>query len=456
MLLQYLPIGFPRSSEVGIDLTVVLLSVGSAVIAGFAFGVIPALRACKQEPLDGLKGGEAGANGRKRSRLLRGLIAFETALALILLIGASLLILSLWRLTTADTGMNESNVLSLNITLPVEYRSAQDRFGFFLRARDSIRGLSEVEAVGLITVPPLAGVDLMLPNVLPEGASSTSSREGVALSLRTVTPEYFRIIGVAAEKGRVFQDSDAAISEHVAVINQSAERALWPGGDDAIGKRLGSGRKYTVVGVIPDLKMRRLDIAPSPQIYSSFIQEPDMAAAGVTMMVRTRTGNRNFASSIRSAIGSIDPQARVNPTTMQEHRWFVTAAERFRTLLLLIFAATALFLAVVGIFGVVSYAVVQRRREIGVRVALGAGRMSIVGLMFRESMIPTLVGLLIGIAGSLWLTRVLTSVLYNVRPTDLMTYVAATAVLLVSALCASYVPARRALHVDPVVALRDE
>jgi putative ABC transport system permease protein len=457
ILLGYLPFEFPRSSEIGIDLMVVLFSLGSAMAAGIAFGAIPALRACKQEPVDGLKGGEAGAIGRKSNRLLQGLIAFETALALILLIGASLLIHSLWRLTTADTGMNESNVWSVNITLPVEYRNPADRFGFYLRAREGLRRLSEVEAVGLITVPPLAGVDLMLPDVLPEDrAGSAPGREGVALSLRTVTPEYFRIIGVAAERGRVLLDSDAAISEHVAVINQSAARALWPGGDDPIGKRIVSGRQYTVVGVIPDLKMRRLDIAPSPQVYSNFLQEPGMAEVGVTMMVRTRTSNRGFAFSMHSVIGSIDPQVRVNPTTMQDVRWYVTAAERFRTLLLLVFAAIALLLAVVGIFGVVSYAVVQRRREIGVRVALGAGRTSIVGLVVRESMMPALIGLLIGITGSLWMTRVLTSVLYDVTPTDVMTYGTATAVLLTSALCASYFPARRALRVDPVVALRGE
>jgi ABC-type antimicrobial peptide transport system permease subunit len=262
-------------------------------------------------------------------------------------------------------------------------------------------------------------------------------------------------MGIAALNGRLLLDSDNANSEHVAVLNESAARALWPN-EDAIGKRIVSGRHYRIVGVIPNLKMRRLDIAASPQIYSSLLQEPSDADLGVTVMVRTRTNNRSFGSTLRDTILSMDRDVGVSPARMEDVRWRVTATERFRTAILLVFAATAVFLAVVGIFGVVSYAAAQRRREIGLRVALGADQRSVMGLMIRQSMVPAIIGLIVGVIASSWLTRFLSSFLYDLTPTDLLTFTTAAVVLAVSALIASYVPARRAARVDPMAALRCE
>jgi predicted permease len=454
-LLQFLPVGFPRSTQVRIDVAVFLFSVVISLTAGLTFGGIPALRAFRTDLNDTLKSGQAATRGWKHNNALRGLIAFETALALILLIGASLLINSSWRLITADTGMNESSVWAASITLPPKYRDVPDKSRFFLRALETVRGLSEVKAAGLVTVPPLAGVDLMLPNVQSEEKASAFNRDGVSLSLRTVTPDYFRTMGIAALNGRLLLDSDNANSEHVAVLNESAARALWPN-EDAIGKRIVSGRHYRIVGVIPNLKMRRLDIAASPQIYSSLLQEPSDADLGVTVMVRTRTNNRSFGSTLRDTILSMDRDVGVSPARMEDVRWRVTATERFRTAILLVFAATAVFLAVVGIFGVVSYAAAQRRREIGLRVALGADQRSVMGLMIRQSMVPAIIGLIVGVIASSWLTRFLSSFLYDLTPTDLLTFTTAAVVLAVSALIASYVPARRAARVDPMAALRCE
>jgi putative ABC transport system permease protein len=211
-----------------------------------------------------------------------------------------------------------------------------------------------------------------------------------------------------------------------------------------------------VIGIIADLKMRRLDMAPSPQLYASYLQAPAGGELPITLMIRSRQPETNLSPIIRNAITSLDTEVQVMTTTMEDVRWQKTSTERFRTVLLLLFAATALFLALIGVFGVVSYAVAQRTREIGIRMAIGAAGRSVTSLMIRQSMIPALIGLIGGMVASLWLSRFIASFLYEVSPTNLATFSVATAIFASAAFLASYIPARRAASVDPWATLRHQ
>jgi len=195
--------------------------------------------------------------------MLRTFVGFEAALAMVLLIVAGLLANSLFRLVTTDTGMNETNVRTAAMTLPPRYKAPADQSAFFLSALERVRNLPEIQYAALVSMAPLAGMDLMLPNSSPEDRAVTSNRGGVTLSLRMVTPQYFDVMGLSPIQGRLLADSDTMLTDHVAVLNESAARALWPN-DDPIGRRIIGGRRYTVVGVIRDVKMRRLDTVPSP------------------------------------------------------------------------------------------------------------------------------------------------------------------------------------------------
>jgi ABC-type antimicrobial peptide transport system permease subunit len=295
---------------------------------------------------------------------------------------------------------------------------------------------------------------MMWPNVLPEG--DTTLRTGVTLSLRTVTPEYFDALRIPLVKGRLFSQSDTDTTNRLGVLNESAARALFADGDP-IGRTIASyGTKYQVVGVIADVKMRRLDLAPSPQLYTSYLQMPLGSEAPVTIMVRGRYSDAKLGSVLRNAMASVDSEVQASVATMAQVRWQKTSAERFRTMLSLVFAATAMSLSLIGVFGLVSYAVTQRSREIGIRMAIGANGRSVIRLMTRQSLIPAAVGLIVGTAASLWLSSFLTVFLYEISPTNATTFAVAITVFILSAFLASYFPARRAALIDPWKILRHD
>jgi len=350
--------------------------------------------------------------------------------------------------------MDESNLWTISMTLPPKYRTSVDQIAYFRRALDTVRQTPGVDSAGLVTAPPLAGLEIMWPNVRPEG--DTTLRTGVTLSLRTVTPEYFDALRIPLLKGRLFSQSDTDTTNRLGVLNDSAARALFPDGN-AIGRTIASyGTKYQVVGVIADVKMRRLDMAPSPQLYTSYLQMPLGSEAPVTMMVRGRYSDANLVSVLRNAMASVDGEVQTFVATMAGVRWEKTSAERFRTMLSLVFAATAVFLSLIGIFGLVSYAVTQQSREIGIRMAIGANGGSIIRLMTRQSMTPAVAGLIVGTAASLSMSRFLTAFLYEISPTNVTTFAIAIVLFILSAFLASYFPARRAASIDPLKILRHD
>lgn len=346
------------------------------------------------------------------------------------------------------------NLLSVSVRLPLTYRTPAQRNDFWQSALDSVRALPLVEsAVAMVNAPPpLGGGDMMLM-VGPEESSRDLRTQGVRLSFRPVSPEYFKTLGVPIRKGRPLLESDRAGNEGVVVLNELAARALWPAGD-AIGKRIrGYSMPLTVVGVVADFKLTWLNTDASPQMYVPYIQDED-SGASAAFMVRVRPGAGGLAEALRSVIANQEKGATITIATMDDVRWNLLATERFRTSILLIFALAATFLATVGIFGVVSYSVVQRQREIGLRIALGATPHNVIRLMLREAFIPAALGLAIGLAASLQLARLLSSFLFEIQATDPLTFVFASISLLAASMLASFVPARKATRIDPMVTLR--
>jgi len=456
ILRQSLPAGFPRLAEIRMDTPTVLFSVIVSVVAGAVCSALPALRISVHNLNEALKGTFRNQSAEiKRSRMLRTFVGFEAALAMVLLIVAGLLANSLFRLVTTDTGMNETNVRTAAMTLPPRYKAPADQSAFFLSALERVRNLPEIQYAALVSMAPLAGMDLMLPNSSPEDRAVTSNRGGVTLSLRMVTPQYFDVMGLSPIQGRLLADSDTMLTDHVAVLNESAARALWPN-DDPIGRRIIGGRRYTVVGVIRDVKMRRLDTVPSPQIYSNFLQEPVGTEMPVTLVTRAKDNGVVVGTRIRDAIRSLDHEVNTTVLTMKDVRWSITSAERFRTTVILIFAWTALFLALLGTAGVVGFTVSHRQRELGLRVALGATPATVLRMVVRQSLKPAAIGVVIGVILSMWTTRLVAGFLYDVQQTDALTFAFVSTLLIGSIVLASYVAARRVLRLDPAVVLRHE
>jgi len=292
--------------------------------------------------------------------------------------------------------------------------------------------------------------------IVPEG-QPTGRGLGFSLSHRSVGGGYFTTLGIPIVSGRQILDSDVGASERVVVINRAAANALWPG-QDAVGKRLrGLTGMLRVVGIVPDFKLTRLDGEVSLQMYTSLQQEQGAFAQASVIVVRTKPGAQAVAERARAVLLNLEQgMPRVEAMTMAQVRWQLLTAERFRTAVLLAFAATAAFLALVGIFGLVSYTVAQRHREIGVRVALGATSTRIVSLMLRQALAPTLLGIAAGTAVAVAASRLLAAFLFGVRPEDPATFAAAGGLFLCASLGAALVPALRSVRVDPAVALRHE
>jgi putative ABC transport system permease protein len=317
-----------------------------------------------------------------------------------------------------------------------------------------------VESAAVTKTPsPLIGAGSPV-SVMAEGRNGDPSRDAIKVGDRPVSADYFKTLGIALTAGRPILESDGPASERVAVLNEASAHLLWPG-EEPMGKRFrdatgGVGQWYTVVGIIPDFRQRRLSDEPGPQSYRSYKQDSIPRGPQGWIMVRVKPNAGGFASAIRSVLVSLEPKAVVHQQTIAELRWMQVAADRFRTGVLLSFALSATFLALVGIFGLVTYSVVQRTREIGLRMALGARKADIQRLIVRQAMLPTTIGLVVGFVGALALSRFVASFLFELTATDPMTYAIVISGLTLAALAASVVPARRATRVDPMVALRCE
>ena len=453
-----LPPRFPRVDQIGVDVIVALFGCGVSLVVGAIVGVLPASQVFRTELTARLnEGGRSATGGGTRSRMQRVLIACQTGVALVLLVGAGLLANSFYRLISRDAGMQEEGLWAVRATLPSRYRDDAAQNAFWTSALERVRALKGVEsaAVAVNTTGPLSGGDISTSGVVPEGVTTASPRDGLRVSYRRVSDGYFQTLGLPLLKGRPILASDSAGAESVAVVNELAAAALWPG-QDPIDKRLrAQGELKTVVGVIPTYRHSRLDGDLAPQMFTPYLQRPRIASTSV-IMVRTAPGDRQTAAAVTSALMDLEGDLHVTVSTMSDVRWKLLATERFRVAVLLAFAGSAMFLALVGIFGLVCYSVGQRQREIAVRLALGAMRRDILRLVSRQGISPALAGLALGVLGASLATRLLSSFLVDIQPLDAPTFVAAVALLAIGSVVAGVVPARQALTIDPAEALRSE
>lgn len=451
-----LPADFPRADQIALDSAVWIFAALVSALVGVTIGVVPALRSIQPRLMKQVNEGVWSATlSHRRARIQRGLIAFEAAAALVLLVGAGLLVNSFGRLMSEDAGMRERDLWVVRGVLPMRYRSPADT-EYWLSALRHVRDLPDVESAALVVNNrgPLNGGDMGRGGVVPEG-QAVPQGGGFSLSHRQVGGGYFATLGIPIVSGRPILDSDTARNEGVVVLNRAAAAALWPG-QDPLGKRLrGFGRGVTVVGIVPNFKLTRLDGQASLQAYTSVLQESTFAQSS-TIMLRAKPGARAIPDRTKAILLNLEKDSRVDVLTMAQVRWRLLASERFRTAVLLVFAGTATFLALIGIFGLVSYTVAQRQREIGLRVALGATYSRVVSLMLRQALIPTVLGIAAGTAGALALSRLLASFLFEVPATDPVTFGAAIGLFLCAALAAALVPALRSFRIDPAVALRHE
>jgi predicted permease len=451
-----LPADFPRADQIALDSAVWVFAALVSALVGLTIGVIPALRSIQPRLMKHVNEGAWSATlSHRRARIQRGLIAFETAAALVLLVGAGLLVNSFGRLMSEDAGMRERDLWVVRGTLPMRYRPPVDT-EFWLSALPYLRELPEVESAALAVNDggPLGGGDMLRSGIVPEGQTGGQGR-GFSLSHRSVGGGYFSTLGIPLVSGRPILDSDTASAEGVVVLNRAAAAALWPG-EDPLDKRLGGfGRRLRVVGVVPNFKLTRLDGEVSLQMYTSMLQQPEPAGTS-TIMLRAKPGARAMADRTKAVLLNLERDLRLEVVTMAQVRWKLLASERFRTAVLLVFAGTATFLALIGIFGLVSYTVAQRHREIGLRVAFGATYSRLVSLMLRQALVPTVLGIVAGTVGALAFSRLLAAFLFDVPATDPVTFSAAIGLFFCAAFVAALVPALRSFRVDPAVALRHE
>ncbi len=457
-----IPASTPLIARINIDGRVLLFTCGVAVLTGVIAGLIPALRSTTVDLTEALKEGGVGSRSSAGLGLLRLRGAFgisEIALAFILLTGAALLIESFARLTTVSPGFETGHLLTTQVTLlGPRYRSRSSRQEFYDGVLQRARILSGVRGVAFANTIPFAHpwVALLLQAEGRPAPTTLDMEHGPIAIYTVVTPDYFRLIGIPLLRGRLFTPHDTRSSTAVAVISQAMARRLWPS-EDPIGKRfrfVGAENGWIqVVGVVADIRLR-LDVTPHPQMYFPMAQQSQDAAF---LVVRTTGDPSALSGALRKIIHSVDQDEPVAAfRTMDQVMSQSVASPRFRTVLLGVFAGLALVLAITGVYGIMSYSVSQRSHEIGIRMALGAQKRDVLTLVVRQGMVLTLVGIGIGIAGALGLTRFLSGMLYGIRPTDPTTFALVSLILSGVALLASYIPARRATKVDPMVALRYE
>ncbi|HLY60819.1 MAG TPA: ABC transporter permease [Terriglobia bacterium] len=455
------PPGFiGQVAAVNIDAWVLVFVFGLSLITGIIFGLVPALYSAKPDLNDALKDGNRASTTSIANRGIRNvLVVSEIAMALVLLIGSGVLMRSFIRLMNVDPGFDPQNVLTMNVELPdSRYANETQMIAFEQNALDRLAKLPGVHYAGGVFGLPLGSM-LIRGDISIEGQPAPPA--DINPSKSVVSADYFRAAGIRLIKGRYFDDHDTQTSAHVIIINENMARLFWPH-QDPIGQRIKPGfsndQWCSIVGVVGDVKQSSFAEKPSTAFYLPYAQAPvAFLMHNITFVVRTGSEPLNIADQARQAIGAVDPDLPVfDVATMQELVYQSMSEPRFNTVLLGIFAALAFVLATVGIYGVMSYTVTQRTHEIGVRIALGAERVDVFKLVVGQGMMLALVGVGIGLAAAFGLTRFLASFLFGVQPTDPVTFVGVSLLLTSVALAASYIPARRAMKVDPMVALRHE
>jgi predicted permease len=457
-LVRSLPetVQLPRLDLVSVDARVLAFALAVTLLTGVLFGLAPAIAASRSDLQGALRDASRGSTGGARAvRVRNGLVVAEVGLALMLLVGAGLLLRSFQKLQDVDTGMNSDGVLTMRMTLSSErYGTRAGFFDFVDRLFPALRSLPGVQAVGTIWYLPLADAK-SATSAWRSDHPKPSLGESKGADIRVVGGDYFRAQGVPVLRGRGFDSHDVAKSPPVVVINETLAREQFPG-EDPVGKRLtynwGDDLEAEIVGVVKDVHETSLTEAPAAAFYVPLTQFP---AGNLNVIIRTTGDPMALAGAARAKVRALDPDLPIaSVRTMESVVSAAAARSRMRSYLLGGLAGLALLLAAIGLYGIISYGVTQRRGEIGVRMALGADRAEILRLVVGQGMALTAAGLVLGVAGGLALSRLLRSLLYGVTATDPVTFVAVVLTLGAVSLLASWLPARRAARVDPVIALR--
>jgi putative ABC transport system permease protein len=461
-LLRMEPQGIPRLGEVRVDPTVIAFTMALALLTGILFGIVPAFQSARSGLASTLKeSGRGTLTTRSGARMRTALVVAEVALAVMLLAGAGLLIRSFSKLAAVDPGFKVQPALAFDLSLPESRYDTEEReIAFFDQLLPKLKALPGVQEAAAVLSLPLSGASIVLTFEIA-GRPPVPPSQQPAMQVRIASPDYFKLIGIPIKRGRGFAETDRWGSPPVAVITEAAARQYFPG-EDPIGKKItlgwgrGPGKPRAggeVVGIIGDIKDAGLAEPDPPQIYLPYAQWP---VESMTVVLKTAVQPDGLAEAARRAVYSVDGNIPVSNTrTLEQVVARSVSQPRFYMTLLAIFAAVAALLAAIGIFGVLSYAVAQRRREIGIRMALGAHQRTVVTLIVREAMLMAFGGLALGIAFALPLTKwLVTQLLYDIKPNDPLTFVTVAVSVAVVALASAYVPARRATRVDPIIALR--
>ena len=461
LLVALKPQNLPRLQEITVDARVLGFTFGLSLLTGIVFGLLPAWTASHRGANESLKeGGRSSTAGRAQQRLCSTFVVVELAIALVLLVGAGLLVKTFWKLRSVEPGFKTDHLLTMRVELPeARYKEVDQQTRFRTQALANINSLPGVQAA-MISELPLSG-DHLNHDFLIEGRPPIAPGDEPSLESRSLMGDYFHTMQIPLRGGRDFGPPDfEEKAPLVGIANDAMVRHYFPN-EDPLGKRVRWARNSTtewimIVGVVGDVKHFGLDLPEMPALYSPYTQiEP--WKRWMTFAVRTQSDPAAMAASVKQQIWKVDSQLPVTKVqTMDEVSAASFAARRFNMLLLAIFSSLALMLAAVGVYGVMSYAVTQRTQEIGIRMALGAQMGDVMKLVLKSGLVLALIGVGLGLAGALALTRLMTSLLFGVEPTDGATFAIVTVCLLVTALIACYLPARRATKVDPLVALRYE
>jgi putative ABC transport system permease protein len=448
----------PRTHDIRIDWTVLMVTAAVSIFAGMLFGVVPAFQSTRRAVRASLA--ESGqASTSPRAALRSGIVILELALAVVLLVGAGLMTRSFFRMRSVALGFNPENLVTFTVDLPhARYPTAASLHDFRRRAESALRGIPNLDAIAAVNWRPISTA-----SIVGDFQYDGGRKPGFVVLKPCISPDYFRVMGIRLRSGRPFTAEDNETAPGVAIVSASVANKVWPGGD-ALGKRVtmsdtpGPNDWLSVVGVVDDIVQDGVTSKPAPAIYEPLAQisfGPFMDH--LSFLARTSASPSVVEREFLSVLKSVDPlQAVQSLGTMNSLVMLSIAEPVFQMRLLALFSILAVVLAAVGIYGVLSSAVSERSREFGIRMALGASARAVVSLVLRRTAALSLVGVALGLAGAIGVTRVLTKFLFDVEPTDPLTFVIVTAALVATAFAAAFVPARRASRVDPLVAIRHE
>ncbi|MEA2205265.1 MAG: hypothetical protein QOE77_2041 [Blastocatellia bacterium] len=452
-----LPQNFVNTKDATVDMRVLLFALAVSVITGWLFGLVPALQLAKPQLQSFLKEGARGSGeGSRWNRVRGGFVVIQVALSLLLLVSAGLLIRSFDKLLRVDVGFKTESVLSLEYRLPRNrYKEPEAQWNFHRQVVERLEQIPGVQSASLVRGLPFSGNGGTTNVVLPDREPPAKGMEPEVM-FNTATPKYFETMGIPLLQGRLFGNEDQEKTPAVVVINRTMAQRFWPN-QDPLGKQIkfpSDNSVATVIGVVGDAKHFWLDEEQKPQMYHAYSQDPGIFA---TAVIRTSVEPLSLTEPVRRAIWSVDPDQplwKIRTVDFLVQR--STADRKFLMGLMGIFASLALILTILGLYGVVSYLVTQRTQEIGIRMALGAQMRDVMKMVLKQGMVLVFTGIGLGLAAAWVLTRLMSNLLYRVSATDPLTFVGISLLLIVVALLACYLPARRATKVDPLVALRYE